>query len=189
MARLDRLAEVHAVHVFHEEVEQAVGGLAKVMHADDMRMAQPCQGAGLAGEALGEGRVAAGLRRQDLHRNQAVQTLLPRLVDRAHAAAAEKFDNLQLRELGRKFLDRRRNEAGRRRGGRGLRGRGSPIGRRAAFQPGQHQALRAQTGGRAGRDCTATLGTENGFGHGGFPFMLGPLLFSKGSRRNNVYKS
>ena len=61
---------------------------------------------GLAGEPLGEGRVLADPRREDLQRHQPVEPLLPGLVDHAHPAAADQFQDLQVGEkrgqLGRR---------------------------------------------------------------------------------------
>ena len=49
--------------------------------------------------------VAADLRRQDLQRHQAVELLLPGLVDRAHAAPADEFQDLQLGKEPGELLD------------------------------------------------------------------------------------
>ena len=95
-------------------------------------MAELRQRAGFAGEALGKIQVAAGTRRQDFQRDEPVQRRLARLIDRAHAALADEFEDF---ELGKKF-----GEVGN--GGRRERRR---AGRRAAF--GRDAAL--QQAGRA----------------------------------------
>ena len=60
VAVAQQLPQVDAVHVLHDEVVEAAG-LAEIVDGDDVGMAEPGQGAGLAVEALGEGGVAAGL--------------------------------------------------------------------------------------------------------------------------------
>ena len=62
-------------------------------------MVQPGQRLGFAGEAFGKARVVPDARRQDLERHDAVQLLLPRLIDRAHAAAADELEDFELRKL------------------------------------------------------------------------------------------
>jgi hypothetical protein len=57
-------------------------------------MAEHGHRAGLAGKPLGKGRVLADRRRQDFQRHQPVEPLLPGLVDHAHPAAADEFQNL-----------------------------------------------------------------------------------------------
>src|SRR5207244_6089156 len=75
---------------------------------DDSRMIELGKRAGLAGEPFGEGRVVAV--RQHLQCDHAVQSRLPGLVDRSHAACAEQFDNFQLWENGRDLGNARRRE-------------------------------------------------------------------------------
>ena len=50
---------------------------------------------------------AADLGRQDLEGDEAVEARLPGLVDRAHAALAEQFQDLKLREVPGEFFGRR----------------------------------------------------------------------------------
>ena len=88
-ARPLQLAQVRAVHKFHDEKLQSAR-LAKIMHGDDVGMDQPGQRARFAVEPLGKTRAARGLRRQDFQRHQPVQRRLARLIDRAHAALANE---------------------------------------------------------------------------------------------------
>ena len=53
LAACQQLPQVHAIDVLHEEVVQAAG-LAEVVQGDDVRVIEPGQGAGLAGESLRE---------------------------------------------------------------------------------------------------------------------------------------
>ena len=55
-ARPHRLAQVHAIHKLHEQVEE-IPRPPRVMHRDDVRMMQPGEQLPLAGEALREGRI------------------------------------------------------------------------------------------------------------------------------------
>ena len=57
----DRLPQVDAVDVLHDEVELAVRRAAEIVDGDDVRMAEPRQRPGLAREPLGKGRIAADL--------------------------------------------------------------------------------------------------------------------------------
>ena len=106
------LAEVRAVDVLHEEVAEGlrVGGrgsrveggdrgrlnLAEVVNGDDVRMAQFGERAGFAAEAAGEIQVAAGARCEDFQGDEAIERRLARLVNRAHAALADDFEDFQL---------------------------------------------------------------------------------------------
>ncbi len=119
----NRLPQIHAVNEFHDDIKQPVA-LAEVVDADDIRMIQPGQRAGLAREPFGEGRIAAHFGRQDFHGHQSIEARLPRFVNRAHASLAEQFQHFELRKTGGELLDRRRNESGRRRRRRGRLKRG-----------------------------------------------------------------
>ena len=103
---------------------------------------------GFAREAPGERGVAADAGRKNFQRHEAVQFLLPRLVNRAHAALADEFQDFELREQRRQFGDGRRLER------RRLPARGGFVGR-ALFQ----QAGGAKPGERAGRQRRAALRT------------------------------
>jgi len=113
-------------------------------------MVESGQGLGLAGEALGEGRVAADTRRQNLERHDSFQFLLPGLIDHAHAAAADEVEQFELGEERRQ-----------------LRGRGwSPRGgsfrfgcNGFCFKRQRPQAARAQAFGRVGRHRHAAFWT------------------------------
>ena len=66
---------------------------------------------GLAGEALGKRGIVADAGRQNFQRDDAVQLFLPRLIDRAHAALADEFEDFELRKFQRReFGDGRRIE-------------------------------------------------------------------------------
>ena len=67
---------------------------------------------GFAGEAFGKRRFIANARRQNFQRDEPVQLPLPRLVNRAHAALAEEFEDFELRKKFGKLRDRGRNERG-----------------------------------------------------------------------------
>jgi hypothetical protein len=59
---------------------------AEIMDPDDVGVIEPGQGASLAGEAFGEGRITPGFVRQNLERHRPVELPLPGLIYRAHAA-------------------------------------------------------------------------------------------------------
>src|SRR5262249_33939568 len=97
-AGVNGLAQAVASDELHEEVVEAVA-LAEVIDGDNVGVAEPGEGAGLAGEALGEGGIPAGNRRQDLEGGQPIEPRLVGLVDRSHATAADQLQDLQLREV------------------------------------------------------------------------------------------
>ena len=98
LPRLQQLAQVHAVHEFHQQVIEPVR-LAEVVDRDDVRVVQPGQRLGLARNRSANFGSASCLRRQDLQRHQPVQLGLAGLVNHAHAAAAEAFEDFELREV------------------------------------------------------------------------------------------
>ena len=118
LARVQQPPQVHAVDKLHEEVVEGPsaalgragdpssrqargdGRLAEIVDRDDVRMAEHGHRPGFAGEPLGEGRVLADLRREDLQRHQPVEPLLAGLVDHAHAAPADQFQDLQVGKMG-----------------------------------------------------------------------------------------
>ena len=103
--RAHRLAQIHAIHVLHEQIEEFARAPG-VIHGDDVRMMQPREHLPLALEAPGERRVALRERcRQQLQRDEPVQLRLPRLEDRAHAACADQREHLELRKGFRHLLD------------------------------------------------------------------------------------
>src|SRR5207247_10649927 len=65
-----------------------------VERRDDVRVAQLADRLRLLGEALGERRVAGGLRREDLDRDEAAERGPITLVDGAHAARADLLDDV-----------------------------------------------------------------------------------------------
>ena len=139
-ARLLDLPQVRPVHIFHDEIMHGCGrdallrvlaerqlGPAKVVNADDVRVAEFREGAGFAGEAAGEIQVAARPRRENFQRDETVERRLARLVNRAHAALADEFNDFELgKQLG-EIGNRGRNE-------RWRAGRHAAFGRDAAFQ-------------------------------------------------------
>ena len=102
-----QLPQAHPIHKLHQQVIQAVG-LAEVIDGDDVGMVEPGQRLRLAREPLGEARVFLLLASQDLQRHEAVEPRLARLIDHAHAAAAQAFQDFQLREMAGDLLHRRR---------------------------------------------------------------------------------
>ena len=127
---------------------------------------------GLAREATGERGVAANAGRKNFERDDAVQLLLPRLVNRAHAALADEFKHFQLREQRREFGHRWRRER------RRLPARGRLVGR-ALFQ----QAGGAKSGQRAGRQRGAALRAFISIGHGLVQFYCVHAFFRSKSRK------
>jgi hypothetical protein len=105
--RFEDLAQVFAIHIFHEQIEIAAG-FAEVVNGDDVRMAQGRQSAGFAGEALRERRVGRAFWSKQLECNPALQGLLAGFVNHAHAAPAEARMDLELREERREFFGSRR---------------------------------------------------------------------------------
>ena len=141
---LHGLAQVHTVHVFHQQIVEAAR-LPKVEDADDVRMVQPRERAALAIETLGEVRVVRERVRQQLERDEAVEVRLAGLEHEAHAAAPDQFNDLELGKGDGEAFER----GNLRRGGR----RGFRSGCR-----GEH-ALRAKALRRFGRHGRAALGT------------------------------
>jgi hypothetical protein len=99
---IQQLPKVDPVHVLHHKEEQPVR-LAEFMDGDDVRMIEFGQCFGLAGKSVGERRISGNAGRQDFYRHQPVQFLLAGLIHGAHAAAADKFQDLQGREPGRQL--------------------------------------------------------------------------------------
>ena len=114
--------------------------------------------AGFAGEALGEIQVAAGPRRENFQRDEAVQRRLARLVNRAHAAFADEFEDFELRKKFGEVGNRGRHER-RRAGRRAAFGRDAALqqaGRAKSFRHVRFQfraALRAFAGNDLGGGC------------------------------------
>jgi hypothetical protein len=96
--------------------------LAKIIHRDNLRVIEPGQGSRLALESLGELGITLLFRRQDLQRHQPIQPRLARLINRAHAAATEKANDLEVGEKLRHL-------------GQGRRGGRRPFGDDRAVRP------------------------------------------------------
>ena len=94
-ARHHRLSQIDAVDVLHhQKIELA--GPSEIMHRDDIRMVEFRKSLSFPREPFGE----AGIRRlpwrQNLERHETAERFLASLVDRAHPAATNEFDDLQL---------------------------------------------------------------------------------------------
>ena len=76
------------------------------MDADDVWVIQRCERMGFFFKPCGKLRIVCTLWSEQFQRDEAVQRLLPRLVNYAHPTAAEAFENLELREVRREFLGR-----------------------------------------------------------------------------------
>ena len=80
--------------------------LAEFVEGDNAGMVELGKGLRFAGKALGQGRVRADARGQDFQGHQPVELLLPRFVNRAHAAFSEQCQNFQLRKEAGHLLQR-----------------------------------------------------------------------------------
>src|SRR5262245_44924844 len=145
---VEELAQIHAIDKFHEEKDQSVRR-PEFVEGDDVGMVEPGQRLGFTGKAIGKRAIATNAGRENLQRDDPVQFLLPRLVNRAHATAADQSDDLELREFHGKL-------------GGGLRIEGQrfaaaiEVGGKRRFQ----QALRAKSLRRAGCQRFATAWTS-----------------------------
>ena len=131
----EQLAEIDAVHKFHEEIELAAG-FAKFVEGDDAGMIELGERLSLAGEAGGKGRFLADAGREDFQRDNAVQFYLPGLVNGAHAALADEFEDFELRKQFGDVRNGRRDKSGT--------GVGSALRFHARGEPGLNEAFRAQ---------------------------------------------
>ena len=104
---------------------------------------------GFAGEAFGKRGIPADAGRKNLQGHNAVQLLLPGLIDRAHAALADEFQNFQLGKLRAQLLRFGRDEARRL-----FRRVGVGAGGKRAF----HQAFGAEALGALGGSGWPQLG-------------------------------
>jgi hypothetical protein len=92
-ARFDRIAQVAPLHELHANKQVVVPGVAAVIDAHDVGVRERGHGIRLALEALLEREVVRHVRaalREDLDGDRASQRHLQSLVNRAHAALAEK---------------------------------------------------------------------------------------------------
>ena len=80
------------------------------MDRDDAGVVQFCQSLGFTGETIRKSGCLTNGGRQDFQRHDAVKFLLADLVNRAHAAFADEFEDFKLREMRREFINRRRLE-------------------------------------------------------------------------------
>jgi hypothetical protein len=165
-AGLQRLPQIDAVHVLHQEKEVS-SRLAEVVDRDDVRVAQLREGAGFTEEPLGERRILAHFRRQHFERDRAIESDLPRLVNGPHAALADELHNFELREVRGEFFERRRSEIG------AVRGRAP----RRGAHTGPQKASRTKPLRRVGGKFGPALGTGLG-GHYGDSTSL--VLCSRG---------
>ena len=145
------LPQIDAVHVFHEEPAVACH-FPEIINADNVGMLEAREGLALPGEPLHKGRIGGEAGSHDLESSQPVQSALPDAVDPAHAAAADQFENGELREQSAQFLFIRSQSRGYRLGIR--------------WQDLAQQTSRAKAaGGVCGNGLTA-LGTWFGRFHG-----------------------
>ena len=105
----EELSQAHPVHKLHDEEIQSIRP-AKIMDGNDAGVIELGQRPGFTGEPFGKRGVISNRGRQDLERHDAVEFLLPCFIDRSHSAAADQFDEFELREFSRQFLDARRRE-------------------------------------------------------------------------------
>ena len=91
-AGLDLVAERHARHELHDQQVEAVRGV-EVVNARDVRVTQPGQGHGLVSKPRPGFRVFKGRGRQDLDGDVAIEAVVERPVDDAHATGAEFLDD------------------------------------------------------------------------------------------------
>ncbi len=108
---MDHLRQVRAIHILHHDVKMPLGRLPKIMHRDDVRVAELRQRPRFAHEAIGEIRVGADFDRQQFDGDLAVQRRLHGEIDRAHAAAPEEGEHIVIWQQPRDFLRCRRRPA------------------------------------------------------------------------------
>ena len=128
-----RVGERLADEQLHHEVRRAVVELAEIVDGDDRRMVDRCRRARLLEEARGEHGVGREIAAQHLHREQAIERDVTDLVDRAHAALAERRDDLvatvddRVGERIARRIPRARPRARRRRTGQKAASRPKPV--------------------------------------------------------------
>jgi hypothetical protein len=67
-------------------------------------MLEACEGLSFPGEPLYEGGIRGEAWGHDLESGQPIESALPDAVDPAHAAAADQFENGELRQQAAQFL-------------------------------------------------------------------------------------
>lgn len=162
--RLQELPEIQTINELHEQkVESA--RLAKIVHANDVRMIQRGEGMRLFFKTDRELGIVRTLGCQQFQGDEAVEGFLPRLVDDPHAAATEAFQNFELRKMRGQFLGRDRRDR------RGV---------LAAILCGSHD-LRHETARAEALRCAGHLGATL-WADGGWKFAHAGVL--KWPRRN-----
>ena len=148
--RLQKLTEIHTIDKLHE---QEVGGRlrqqclshAEVVHTDNVRVIERGERMRLLFKACGELRIIRTLRGEQFERDEAVQRLLPRLVNDAHASTSEACQDFKLRKVRSKLLWHEHWSH-----------RGAFTGLRGLHRP-HHEATRAESGhGISGERFTTT---------------------------------
>jgi hypothetical protein len=89
LAALETRRERFTIHVCHDEVDEAVGAFADGVNRHDVRMRQPRRGFRLSQKPDADLFTERELGWQDLHRHFALEALVARVVDHAHATAAD----------------------------------------------------------------------------------------------------
>ena len=92
-AVLERLAQRHPFEQLGDDERRAVV-LTEVVHGEDVRVIERGGGAGFLFEAREPFRIAGKCRRQHLDRHDALETIVAGAVDLAHAARAERTEDL-----------------------------------------------------------------------------------------------
>ena len=90
-----RLPQVYPIDEFHDE-ESKTAAFAKVMHGDDVRMAEARQHPAFAGKTLREPRCGSQRLGQDLQRDDPIQLWLSGAIDNAHASVPDQIKDLQI---------------------------------------------------------------------------------------------
>src|SRR5271163_1389804 len=93
--RTQNLAKVQTVHKFHEQVIKS-SRLTKIINGDDVWMVQCRERLCFTREPFSKLGITHPLRCEEFQCHEAVQAFLPRLIDHAHAAASEAFENFKL---------------------------------------------------------------------------------------------
>jgi hypothetical protein len=93
----DCVSQRDAVDKFHDEVEEFVN-LTEVVDGGDVRVIELCQRASLSQEAISESGIALDIARQNFHGDKPVEVWVASFVDSTHSAAADQFQNHQIRK-------------------------------------------------------------------------------------------
>src|SRR5205085_11733542 len=109
-ARALDLAEVGSIHELHDEVME-FSSLAEIVDRYDVRMHEPGQRPCFTVDSFGKSGGAGHTRRQDFQGDEAIQSALAGLIDRAHAAFADQGNDFELREKLAEIFGRRWDKA------------------------------------------------------------------------------